>query len=59
MKKMLIVMMVVAMAVAACGKKQAPAQPKTDTTAPAAGSAGSGDATKAPTEEGKTPAPSM
>jgi len=45
MKKMLVVVAVVGMAFAACGKKKAPAAPKPDTgsaTMPAGSDAGSG-----------------
>lgn len=54
MKKMLIAVAVVAMSVAACGKKKAPAAPKTDTgsaTAPAgdgSATAPAGDGSAAP-----------
>ena len=58
MKKMFAVMIVIAMAVAACGKKTAPAAPKggdtgsgTPTTAPA------GDGSAAAPAGGETPAP--
>jgi hypothetical protein len=58
MKKIAIVLFVVAAALAGCGKKKAPAAPAGgDTTAPAAGSdagsaAGSGDAGSAAPAEG-------
>jgi hypothetical protein len=44
MRKIAVVLFVLATALAACGKKKAPDAPKPDTTAPAAGS---GDATPA------------
>jgi uncharacterized membrane protein len=59
MKKMFAVMIVIAMAVAACGKKTAPAAPKGgdmgsgSATAPAGGDTGS-----AAPAGGETPAPS-
>ena len=58
MKKMFIVMIVVAMAVgAACGKKKAPEAPKggSDMTAPAGSNAGSGEGSAA--GGGETPPP--
>jgi len=55
MKKMFAVMIVIAMAVAACGKKKAPEAPKTDTGS-AAPMAPAGDGSAAPAG-GETPPP--
>ncbi len=66
MKKMIAFVAVVGMAVAACGKKNPPAAPAADTTAPAAGSgsdatAPAGDATgdAAGSGSAEAPAPGM
>ena len=57
MKKMFAVMIVIAMAVAACGKKKEPAAPKTDMgSGSAMAPAGDGSAT-APAGGETTPAP--
>lgn len=56
MKKMFAVMIVIAMAAAACGKKAAPAAPKTDMGSGSAATAPAGDGSAAPAG-GETPAP--
>jgi hypothetical protein len=58
MKKMFAVMIVIAMAVAACGKKSAPATPKTDMgSGSAMAPAGDGSATAPAGGETPPPAP--
>jgi predicted small lipoprotein YifL len=56
MKKMFTVMIVIAMAVAACGKKKAPEAPKGDMGSAAPATAPAGDGSAAPAG-GETPPP--
>jgi predicted small lipoprotein YifL len=55
MKKMFIVMVVVAMAIAACGKKQAPAKPAAGSGDQMAPPAGGSDTKPAEGAGGETP----